>query len=250
MLFLKPSGYTGTAPFSGREPGANGLAFDAQGRLLLCQHGDRRVARLEPDGHFTSLADRWQGRRLNSPNDLVVAHDGSIYFTDPPFGLPGTFDDPAKELAFQGVYRLAPDGNLDLVLDQLRAPNGIALSPDARTLYVSDVDPARPAVWAFDLDANARAGNGRVLFDAMTWQRHYPGGPDGIEVDTAGNLYAVGPGGVYVLTAQGELLGFIETGVATSNIESGEEGGELFITASSRVYRLLVQRVFPSDRKP
>jgi gluconolactonase len=237
-LHLQPAGYTGDAPYTGREPGANGLAFDAQGRLLLCQHGDRRIARLEADGRFTVLAGRWQGRRLNSPNDLVVARDGTVYFTDPPFGLPQTFDDPARELAIQGVYRLSPEGELQLLLDSLRAPNGIALSPDERTLYVSDVDPARPALWAFKLDADGRAGGGRVLFDARPWQAGRPGGPDGIEVDAAGNLIAVGPGGVFFLTPQGELLGILETGVATSNVAWGEDGSVLFITAGTGVYRL------------
>jgi gluconolactonase len=165
-LLLKPSGYTGAAPFPGKEPGANGLAFDAAGRLVLCEHGDRRIARLEPDGRKTSLADRYQGRRLNSPNDLVFHPNGDLYFTDPPFGLPATFADPGKELPFSGVFRLSASGQLALLTDELRAPNGIALSPSQSTLYVSNAERTR-AVWmAYPLRPDGTLGPGRVLFDA------------------------------------------------------------------------------------
>ena len=135
-LAMNPSGYTGTAPFTGREPGSNGLGFDADGRLVLCEHGDRRVAWLEADGRKSTLADRYQDHRLNSPSDLVFASSGALYFTDPPFGLPKGFDDPARELPWSGVYRLAPDGQLALLTRELRAPKGIALSPSEKTLYV------------------------------------------------------------------------------------------------------------------
>jgi gluconolactonase len=202
-LFLKPSGYTGTAPFTGREPGSNGLAFDPQGRLVLCEHGDRRIARLEPDGRKTTLADRYQGKRLNSPNDLVLKSDGSIYFTDPPFGLPGAFDDPDKELSFQGVYRLSPDGTLTLLTKELEAPNGIGFSPDEKTLYVSNAD-RKNAVWmAFDVLENGTLGPGRVFFDATEWVRTKKGVPDGLDVDRHGNLFAAGPGGIHVIAPDG-----------------------------------------------
>ncbi|HXW10707.1 MAG TPA: SMP-30/gluconolactonase/LRE family protein, partial [Steroidobacteraceae bacterium] len=138
-VFLARSGYTGAAPFTGREPGSNGLAFDREGRLVLCQHGDRRIVRLERDGTRTVLVDAYEGRRLNSPNDAIYASNGDLYFTDPPFGLPRAFDDPARELDVSGVYRLRADGTLELLIGDLGAPNGIALSPDERTLYVTDV---------------------------------------------------------------------------------------------------------------
>jgi len=147
-VFLKPSGYTGTEPYGGREPGSNGLTFDAKGRLVLCQHGDKRVARREGDA-FVTLADKFEGKRFNSPNDLVYAKDGSLYFTDPPYGRPKTFDDPGRELTWQGVYRLSTDGKVSLLVKDLKAPNGIGLSPDGKTLYVADTEGAR--LWAFEV---------------------------------------------------------------------------------------------------
>ncbi len=237
-LFLKPSGYTGKKPFTGREPGSNGLALDSEGRLVLCEHGDRRIARLEKDGSQTTLADRYQGRRLNSPNDLVFKSNGDLYFTDPPFGLPKAFDDPQKELDFSGVYRLTRDGNLTLLTKELKAPNGIAFSPDKKTLYVTDVDPDRPAWLAYDVQRDGTITNGRVFYDASPWKKPNYGGPDGLKVDREGNLFAARPGGINVFAPDGTLLGSIETGVATSNCAWGEDGSVLYITASSAIYRI------------
>ena len=239
-LFLRPSGYTGAAPFAGREPGANGLTFDAQGRLVLNEHGDRRVSRLEADGTKTTLADRYGGKRLNSPNDAVYRSNGDLYFTDPPFGLPATFDDPAKELPFQGVYRLAPDGTLTLLEDGIKAPNGIAFSPDERTLYLTDSAPERPAWLTYDVAADGTIENGRVLFDAKPFTAGRKGAPDGIKVDEAGNLYGAGPEGVYVFAPDGTHLGTVFTGVPTGNLAWGEDGSTLFITANTRLLRLRV----------
>jgi gluconolactonase len=205
-LFLQPSGYTGAVPFEGREPGSNGLTLDPEGRLVLCEHGDRRIARLEADGRKTTLADRYAGKRLNSPNDAVFASNGDLYFTDPPFGLPKAFDDPRKELDFQGVYRLAGDGSLTLLTRALKAPNGLAFSPDGRLLYVTDVDADRPAWWVFDVREDGSLANGRVFADARPFTQDRPGGPDGLKVDRAGNLFAAGPGGVYVFAPDGALL--------------------------------------------
>ncbi len=144
--YLKPSGYSGTEPFTGPEPGSNGLTFDREGHLILCQHGDRRIARLDAPGKLTALADKYEGKRLNSPNDVVVHSSGAIYFTDPPYGLPGRWDDPKKELPFQGVYRRATDGTVTLLTKELYAPNGLAFSPDEKTLYVAQSDPKK-AIW-------------------------------------------------------------------------------------------------------
>lgn len=235
--FVTPSGYSGAAPFTGKEPGSNGLTFDAAGRLVLCEHGDRRITRLDADGRRRVLVDRYQGRRLNSPNDAVYARNGDLYFTDPPFGLPGTFDDPQRELPFSGVYRLRRDGTLELLTDALRAPNGIELSPDERTLYVTDVDPDRPAWLAFELRDDG-LGARRVLADARPWTLLRRGGPDGLDADAQGHLFAAGPEGVFVFAPNGVLLGVIETGVPTANVAWGEDGSTLFIAADTSIYRL------------
>jgi gluconolactonase len=238
--FLWPSGYTGARPFTGREPGSNGLAFDTEGRLVLCAHGDRAIVRIERDGRRTVLASRFEGRRLNSPNDLVFGRDGALVFTDPPFGLPAASDDPEKELPWSGVYRLDAGGRLSLLTSELPAPNGLAYGPDGRTLYVSNADPAR-AVWmAFPVRPDGTLGPGRVFFDATSWTRPGTGNPDGLKVDARGNLFASGPGGVHVFSPGGGHLGTIAFGVPVSNVAWGEDGSTLFITASTAVYRLRV----------
>ena len=238
-VFLKPSGYTGAAEFTGREPGSNGLAFDKEGRLLLCQHGDRRIARLEADGKFTTLADRYEGKRLNSPNDLILLSNGDILFTDPAYGLPKTFDDPARELPFTGVYRRSPEGAVTLLVKEQTAPNGIALSPDAKTLYVANSDPKR-AVWmAYEMRGDGTVGAGRVFFDATSWVGPArPGLPDGMKVDSKGNLFATGPGGLHVFASDGTLLGTIDTGVPTANCGWGGDGSTLYITANTALLRV------------
>lgn len=237
-LFLEPGGVTGQAPDRGREAGASGLAFDRQGRLVLCEHGDRRIARLERDGSKTTLADRYQGRRLNSPHDLVFRSNGDLYFTDPPFGLPGTFDDPARELPWSGVYRLSARGALTLLTRELRAPNGLAFSPSERRLYVSNADRGH-AVWmAYEVGADGMLGAGRVFADATEWAKSRPGVPEGMKVDREGHLFAAGPGGVHVFSPDGALLGRIELDAPVSNLAWGEDGSVLYITADTAVYRI------------
>ena len=164
-VFLKHSGYGGSTPFAGKEPGSNGLTFDSNGQLVLCRHGDRQIGRLAKDETITVVADHYDGYRINSPNDLVFKSNGDLYFTDPPFGLPGVFDDP-KKAPVQGVYRISKDGTVTRLIADIKAPNGIAFSPDEKTLYVSDVDPKRAAWLAYDVQSDGTVANGRVFFDA------------------------------------------------------------------------------------
>jgi len=173
-VFLQPSGYSGAKPFTGREPGSNGLTFDNEGRLVFCEHGDRRISRLEKDGTRTTLVDNYEGKRLNSPNDLVFKSNGDLYFTDPPFGLPKTFDDPKKELPFQGVYRLSRDGKLTLLTTEVMAPNGIAFSPDEKKLYVAQSDPAAPIWRVFDAAPDGSFKSSRVFFSSIFSARSAP----------------------------------------------------------------------------
>ncbi|MFO0795940.1 MAG: SMP-30/gluconolactonase/LRE family protein [Gemmataceae bacterium] len=238
--FLKPSGYTGTAPFTGYEPGANGLAFDKDGALVLCQHGDRRISRLTADGKFQTVVDKYNGKRFNSPNDLVYHPNGDLYFTDPPYGLPKQMDDPAKELDFQGVYRLKAGGELTLLTKEMSRPNGIALSPDQKTLYVANSDPAR-AIWmAFPLGADGTiSGPGRVIFDATPEVvAKKPGLPDGMKVDTKGNIFATGPDGVYVFAPDFTYLGKIVIGDKNANCGFGDDGSTLYICANDKLVRV------------
>jgi gluconolactonase len=236
--FLENSGYTGATPFTGREPGSNGLTFDPQGRLTLCQHGDRRVSRREADGTMTPLATAFEGKRLNSPNDLVYDRDGALYFTDPPYGLPGTFKDPGKELDFQGVYRVGKDGKITLLTKELEAPNGLAFAPDYKTLYVANSQKEKPIWKAFPVNADGSLGPSRVFADATRFYKEGDGVPDGMKVDAKGHVFATGPGGVLVYMPDGKLLGRILTGVPTANVAWGEDGSTLFVTANHRVLRL------------
>ncbi len=241
-LFLKPAGYTGDDPRSG-ESGSNGLVIDRQSRLVLCQHGDRRVARLDsgwehPQAKYVTLADRYEGKRLNSPNDAVVDAHGAIYFTDPPYGLEKNMDDPKKELSFQGVYRIAPDGKLSLLTKELERPNGIGLSPDEKTLYIANSHDPHLVIMAYSLQADGSLGQGRELFNAREIVGKRLGSCDGLTVDKQGNLFATIPGGVAVFTPEGKQLGLISTGDRTANCEFGEDGSTLFICANHNLLRV------------
>ncbi len=230
-VFLKPSGYTGSIPRAG-EPGTTGLLLDRDGRLVLCQHGDRRVARLESDGKFTTLAGTYMGKRFNSPNDGVFKSNGDLYFTDPPYGLQGLNKDPAKELDYNGVYRLsAQTGTVTLLTKEMTFPNGIAFAPDEKTLYVANSDPKK-AIWmAFPVNDDGTIGPGRVFADVTSSAPAKKGLPDGMKVDEAGHLFATGPGGVLVFAPDGSHLGTFNTGEATANCGWGEDGSVLYITA-------------------
>jgi gluconolactonase len=239
--FLDRSGYTGAAPFAGLEPGSNGLALDAEGRVTFARHGDRQIVRREPDGRITVLADRYHGKRLNSPNDLVYRSDGSLYFTDPPFGLPGGYDDPARELQHEGVYRLGRDGVVTLLSRELNAPNGLAFSPDERTLYVSNADATRLLWMAFPVRKDGTLAKGRVFFDGTAAFAGRRGTADGMKVDRDGNLFSAGPRGVYVFAPDATVLGWIDFAGNVGNVAWGEDGSTLFITANAAVYRLRVR---------
>lgn len=237
-VFLEPSGYTGSVADSAQQ-GSNGLTTDAQGRLVLCQHGDRRVARLAEDGRsFVTLVDRFGGKRFSSPNDLCFDRAGNLYFTDPPYGLPTGV---APEQPVHGVYRLATDGRVTLLHGGLERPNGIALSPDGGTLYVANSHEPRPVILALPLAADGTVGPARVLWDSteLTKRTGRRGAMDGLKVDVHGNLWATGPGGVLVLSPAGRHLGSILTGRATANCAFGDaDRGTLYLTADEALLRV------------
>lgn len=236
-LFMKPSGFTGVVDY-GAEPGSNGLFLDRQGRLVCCEHGDRRLSVLTKNGGKRTLVDRYEGKRLNSPNDGALMSNGDIYFTDPPYGLPERENDPRRELDWFGVYRLTPDGKVTLLTKEMTRPNGIAFSPDEKTLYIAQSDPAA-AIWkTFPIKEDGTLGESKLFYDATENVEKLPGLPDGLEVDEKGNVFATGPGGVYVFTPQGELLGRISTGERTSNVAWGDDGSTLYMTADMYVCRI------------
>lgn len=237
--YVRPSGYTGTTPRGG-EPGSNGLTLDANGTLVLCQHGDRRVAKYRPNAKsFATVADKYEGKRFNSPNDLCYDKAGNLFFTDPPYGLPKNVDDPTKEIAFQGVYKVSKDGKVTLLTKEMTRPNGVALSPDEKTLYVANSDP-KQAIWkAFPINADGTLGEGKVLFDATSLVgKDNKGLPDGLKVDSKGNLWATGPGGVLIFSPDGTHLGTLRTGEATANVAFGDDGSTLYITADMYLVRI------------
>ncbi|WP_345243951.1 SMP-30/gluconolactonase/LRE family protein [Nibrella saemangeumensis] len=237
--FLKPSGYTGAGEY-GDEPGSNGLTLDRQGRLIACEHGDRRVSAMPlSGGGKRTLADNYQGKRFNSPNDVVVHSSGSYYFTDPPYGLPGKEKDPTRETDLFGVYRIAPNGTVSLLINDLTRPNGIAFSPDEKTLYIAQSDPQRPVIMAYPVQTDGSVGKGRVLFDAAPLlKQNLKGLPDGLKTDRDGNVWSTGPGGVLVISPAGKLLGRIETGEATANCAWGDDGSTLYLTADMYLCRI------------
>lgn len=235
-VYRTKSGYSG--PDSGEygQPGSNGLALDREGRLTICEHGRRRVVRLERNGSVTVLADRFEGKRLNSPNDLAYRSDGTLYFTDPPFGLPAYHDDPRRELPFYGVYALA-DGVLRVVAKDLLGPNGIAFSPDERFLYIANWDPARKIVMRYPVRPDGSLEAGRVFFDMGAAPEAEA--LDGIEVDPDGNLFVSGPGGVWILSPEGVHLGTIRLPEPPANFAfGGADGRTLFLTARTSVVRV------------
>jgi gluconolactonase len=239
-VFLDPSGYDGPDPSAFREPGSNGLIRGPGNSILLCDHGNRAVAQLDlATKSKTFLAAHYQGKRFNSPNDLVRASSGVIYFTDPPYGLEGLNDSPLRELSFNGVYRLDPDGTVTLLDESLTFPNGIILSPDERTLYVAISDPDRPVWMAYSLDAAGWIADRRVFADSSeALAAGRVGLPDGMAIDVNGNLFASGPGGVLVFAPDGTYLGLIATGTAIANCTFGDDGSTLYLASHQMIARL------------
>ena len=235
-LFMSPSGYTGVT-YYGLEPGSNGLLLDLKGRLVMCEHGDRRVSVLTEGGGKLTLADRYQGKRLNSPNDGALKSHGDIYFTDPPYGLPARFEDPRRELDFCGVYRVDTEGRVTLLTKEIERPNGIAFSPDERTLYVAQSNPEQANWTAFPVKADGTLGAGKEIYNATDRVGKEPGLPDGMTVDAEGHLWASGPGGIYVFSPAGKLLGRAVTGERTSNCSFGSDGW-LYMTVDSYLCRV------------
>jgi gluconolactonase len=246
-IFLQPSGYKGSQPYGGPEPGSNGMTLDARGRLTVAGHAQRDVWRLEsmdPHGQVTILANSYEGKRLNSPNDLVYRKDGSLYFTDPPYGLATQSDhDSQKQVKINGVYRIpdalgrAPDSTkLQLLISDLPRPNGIAFSPDEEILYVNNSEPKK--LWMrYEVQPDGSLKNGKLLYDATSDTR--PGAPDGMKVDSEGNLYSAGPGGVWIFSAAGQHIGTIDLPEKVGNLAWGDaDGKSLYVTASSSIYRV------------
>ena len=235
-VFRTASGYSGTDIAEYGQPGSNGLTLDREGRLTINEHGNHRVVRLENDGKVTVLAESYQGKRLNSPNDLVYRSDGTLFFTDPPFGLPKFFDDPRRELKFSGVYSLYK-GKLQLVSTDFTGPNGIAFSPDEKYLYVGNWDEKKKVVMRYQVNADGTIKNGQLFFDMTS----APGEDalDGIKVDQRGNLYVSGPGGLWIISPEGKHLGTVVAPRHIHNMAWGDEDGKtLYLCARSGLYRM------------
>ena len=233
--YLGPAEFTAKDAATAGTPGTNGLTLDKLGRLTVCDQGNRRITRLEKDGHFTVLADRYQGKRFNSPNDLVYRSDGSLYFTDPPYGLDKLDKDPKKELPFSGVFRIA-GGKVTLLVKNLTNPNGIAFSPGEHYLYVDNSEPQR-LYMRYEVKPDETLGPGKVFYDLAST----PGenAPDGMKVDQKGNVYATGPGGIWIFSPEGKHLGTVKIPEIASNCAWGDpEGKTLYITASTGLYRI------------
>lgn len=235
--FLKPSGYTGVSGYS-REPGSNGLTLNRKGELVMAEHGDRRITAMPlKGGGKVTIAQHWQGKRFNSPNDVVQHSSGAYYFTDPPYGLPKQDKDSTREIEQFGVYRVGTDGQVTQVVSDLIRPNGLAFSPDEKTLYVAQ-SHSDAFIMAYPVKADGSLGKGTIFYDSRPLMKQgLRGAPDGIRVDAKGNVFSTGPGGVLVISPQGKLLGRISTGEATANCAFGEDGW-LYLTSDMYLCRI------------
>jgi gluconolactonase len=237
-IFMTKSGYRGMDIGEYGQPGSNGLTLDKQGRLTINQHGNRRVVRMEKNGQFTVLADRYEGKRFNSPNDLVYNSDGALYFTDPPFGLPKFFDDPRKELPYSGVFRVSADGeNVQLLTKELSGPNGLAFSPDERYFYVDNWDEKKKIIMRYEVNTHGTLSNGKVFLDMTSADGE--DALDGMKIDQKGNLYVSGPGGLWIISPEGKHLGTIVGPEHPHNFAWGDDDGKtLYLCAKTGLYRI------------
>lgn len=238
-VYLEPAGYTKNENDNKGE-GSNGLILDKQGRLILCQHGDRRVARMDaeldnPAPKFTTIADNYNGKKFNSPNDLVMDKSGNIYFTDPPYGRP---NNKTGEIGINGVYRINIDGKVELLVDSLTWPNGIALSPDEKMLYVNQSDPNKPHLYRFEISEDRSLTNGKILFDYTPFMKSGKGLPDGIKIHKSGHIFATGPGGVHIISPEGIHLALIRTDKATANCAFDKDQTYLYMTTTDNLIRV------------
>ncbi len=245
-LYLMPSGYTGTVPRTG-EPGSNALLLNSDGQLVLCQHGDRRIATMDAPLHapqpvFVPVVDHYQGMRFNSPNDATFRSDGHLFFTDPAYGLEKAMDDPAKEIPFQGVYQLTGSGEVRLLTDAITRPNGIAFRNNEKTLIIANSDPQKPVWYLFDIDDHDSLHNETLLFDATEASKKEKGLPDGLKVDKQGNIFATGPGGVWIFNALGKLAGKISVPEPCSNVALADDDKTLYITANMYILRVRMRK--------
>lgn len=243
-VYLKPSGYTGTVPSPCKEPGSNGLTFDKNGNLVLCQHGDRKMARMDallnkPEAKFITLADKYNGKRFSSPNDAVFNSAGELFFTDPPYGLQTQDDtDPKKEISFNGVYKVKANGEVILLVDSITRPNGLAFLPGEKKLIVACSDPGRPDWYIYDVEGDSLK-NGKIFYSAIDERKEKVNGlPDGLKIDKNGNVFATGPGGIYIFNSEGKKLGIIKLDESTSNCALSPDEKTLYITNDMYVLRI------------
>jgi len=241
-LYLKPSGYTDTIPRGG-ETGSNGLLLGPEGELVLCQHGDRRMARMkaplsDPAADFETIVDNWEGKQLNSPNDAVYSSSGVLYFTDPAYGMELGFEDPKREMDFTGVFKCTPEGEITLLTDSMPAPNGIGLSPDETKLYVANSGRGSSVWMEYSITEKGLLAGGKIFYDASAASDTLNGNPDGLVVRYDGIIFASGPGGVWIFNPDGEALGLILTGQATSNCTLDSDNQYLYITADMYLMRI------------
>jgi gluconolactonase len=232
---LRPGGYDGDSLPAGGFIGPNGATAGEHGTVVMCQHGNRRIVRITNDLKVTTVVDSFEGKKLNSPNDVVYRSDGSLYFTDPPYGLSKGDDDPTKELPFNGVFKLT-NGKLQVLVKDMTRPNGLAFSPDEKTLYVANSDENYRMWMRFDVNADGTVRNGRVFADVSAEPEE--GLPDGLKIDSLGNMWTTGPAGIWVFTPSGKHIGTIKTPEQPANCAWGEDGKTLFITANTGLYRL------------
>ena len=244
--YLEPSGYTDTVKRGG-EIGSNGLTLRNDGKLVLCQHGNRQVAVMNtpvenPKPDFTSLANRYNAKRFNSPNDLVYDAKGNLFFTDPPYGLEKNMDDSSKEIPFQGVYKVSPGGEVSLLIDSISRPNGIALTADGKRMIIANSDPTKAVWYQYDVTADDSLTNGRIFYDATSAAKLEQGNPDGLKIDREGNVFASGPGGLWIFNNSGKPIGKIKFPEKVSNCAFSTDEKTLFITADNYVLRVKMRK--------